>query len=632
MNQIFIIFLLIILIIGVLYYYTKKESFNNPASCLDLYFNTTDKSKPLNEIFTEVYSSSQRYDDPKTYTTFMNPDFTESYQEGIASFLGLREAFNLKAKENQHYVVRHMIMVSFTSPIDKYLEIIFNNFDNIPFVKITYNHSEKQKKLFIETKLPDNPSSSSRLIPRTSSSINTVDLPNGLYTQIFFTVVTIRRNGEIRNEFQIYWNDKILSFRGSSSRLRCYSLLPGIEKHFYNALKNITIYASGNTFKISHLCTGTIYGEYDKAKIESIRVPKNSDYFHNRAKIKSIPYNWGGFDLIIPDVSQHPPGYLPLGAYMVRNEYSSNVVKGSETKGALILKEGDYVIPGTKYWNIWDNGRNYGSGWAEYPIWDQTAEGGTKYIFMNSSNETKNVNGVDYTFKGLGGDAITIMKGKPSGYAENKHLQLIKESTNWSTGFFGTAMKKKFFSYKDFGDYPSLSGVAGANFRDKTYEVLQYEPDDYRGFRRYIKDPKPYTPLALVREDCLEDHPAPNASPYWSASGAQSREASAWTYIDNNFKSSESYPGELLMVFSEGQNSNPSPDKKLKIKESCLLPQPQLITNEETNAIIASVKENTDKYLLELKNLKREKDAIVNTNVSQMNEISRFKNNDKCAY
>jgi hypothetical protein len=191
MNQIFIIFLLIILIIGVLYYYTKKESFNNPASCLDLYFNTTDKSKPLNEIFTEVYSSSQRYDDPKTYTTFMNPDFTESYQEGIASFLGLREAFNLKAKENQHYVVRHMIMVSFTSPIDKYLEIIFNNFDNIPFVKITYNHSEKQKKLFIETKLPDNPSSSSRLIPRTSSSINTVDLPNGLYTQIFFTVVTI---------------------------------------------------------------------------------------------------------------------------------------------------------------------------------------------------------------------------------------------------------------------------------------------------------------------------------------------------------------------------------------------------------------------------------------------------------
>ena len=37
---------------------------------------------------------------------------------------------------------------------------------------------------------------------------------------------------------------------------------------------------------------------------------------------------------------------------------------------------------------------------------------------MNSSIETKNVNGTDYAFKGLGGDAITVMKGTQWGKTE----------------------------------------------------------------------------------------------------------------------------------------------------------------------------------------------------------------------
>lgn len=556
MNQIFIIFLLIILIIGVLYYYIKKEDFTDlKKECLyeKLEFNTTNKSKPFNEIFTNVYKNSKKYIDTKKYITFMNPDFIESHQEGIASFLGLREGINLIAtKDYQHYVVKHNTTVSFTSPINKYLEIIFNNFDNIPFVKITYNHTEK--KCVIEHKLPDNPDLERRLIPRTSSIIDTIPLPNGLGNKIEFVVMTLRKNGVIHNQFRIIIN----------SNLYCYNLLPGIEKHFYNALKNITIYASGNTFTISHNWMCKIYTPNVKAKIESRRVDKNVNNYVTRARIGSIPGKWFGFSLVVPNADPKNNEYA-VGSYLVRPGMS-DMRTDPNLMGALILKEGDYVKPSTSVTDMWDNKK--GGGSIKLPI---LSADNLLYTFFNANDRKETVNGTEHDFIALGGDAVT-------------QGNLIKQL--------------------------NLKNV--------------------------------YLPLALVRRDCLQEYPN-GILGLWNDTGSgAARDGSIWTYNHGNNKENKVRSvGSNLVVFNNSHNIPEAPVKSKKwiIKESCLLPQPQLLTDAEKTNIEASIKENINKYLSYLTNLKREKDAIVNINESQMNESTKFKtqinqliNNSKSAY
>lgn len=167
MNRNFIILLLIIFVIGVLYYYIKKERFIDANNCLDLSFNTDDKSKPFNQIFSKIYINNTTFNDPKKFMTFMNQDFNELHQKAIASFLGLRDGINMKSTQDyQHFVVKHKILVSFDSNIDKYLEINFNNFqNNAQFIKIIYNHTNM--KCVVENSLPES-TDSEIIVPRTT--------------------------------------------------------------------------------------------------------------------------------------------------------------------------------------------------------------------------------------------------------------------------------------------------------------------------------------------------------------------------------------------------------------------------------------------------------------------------------
>jgi hypothetical protein len=628
MNRNFIILLLIIFVIGVLYYYIKKERFIDANNCLDLSFNTDDKSKPFNQIFSKIYINNTTFNDPKKFMTFMNQDFNELHQKAIASFLGLRDGINMKSTQDyQHFVVKHKILVSFDSNIDKYLEINFNNFqNNAQFIKIIYNHTNM--KCVVENSLPES-TDSEIIVPRTTMEPSEIILSNGFGNTIEFVMTTIRRTGVIYNQFSFFIN----------GNMYCYNLPNGIENHFYNGLRNITIYSSNtnsnNSFTIRHTCNGEIYSSYAARKIDWIRVPKNAGYYDTRAVIRDIPNSWGGFHLVIPNMGTFP-GYLPIGAYMIRgyNTTDPNLMTNPAFESALILKEGDYVIPGTKYWNTWDNGRNYGSGWAEYPRWDELAEDGTKYIFMNSSIETKNVNGTDYAFKGLGGDAITVMKGTQWGKDKIAERKYNKEnySHKWwaNTGIFGD----DWATGPDNGSFINYAGLS--------YDIIQAENDNYLGFRRYQENPQPYKPLALIREDCLEEHTASSgAQALWWSTGTTTREGSVWTYNNEaiNKEGSAGYPGDWLTVFNVGSGA-PEPQKKLKIKDTCLFPQPQLLTNDEKINIDAIVVDRTNTYLDNLKTLKTTKDSVINPNINliktentlKITNLNQSINNSKSIY
>ncbi len=530
MNQIFIIFLLIILIIGVLYYYLRKEGFVDVTECLDLNFNTDDKSKKYNQIFSKVYSNipeSRIFNDPLKYMTFMNKDFNQLHQNAIASFLGLRDAINVKAiQPYQHYVVRHKMTVLFNSPVDKYLEITFNNFDNIPFVKIIYNHTEK--KCIVENKLPDY--LETPLVPGATSDPYIINLPNGFGTKIEFVTTTLRRDGVLRNQFGIIID----------GNMHCYNLLGGIENHFYNALRNIMIYAPNNninnTFTISHLCIGEIYASYAKEKIESRRVDKNANIYQTQVTFNSINGGWGGFSLVLPQTQTDPSEYA-LGSYLVRpGMYDMRTDPGLVS--ALILKQGDYVIPAQTYSDKWGNGGKLINNKASY-------------LFINPNDMVKDINGTNYNFKGFGGTIIE------------------------ETG---------------------------------------------RG------NPRPNKDLALVREDCLIQNPN-NITQLWNDRGSRARrDGSIWTYNHGNGNPQNrlGLPGDDLTIFQSGYNQ-PS-EKRWIINDSCLVPQPQLLTDAEISNINNLVADRTRFYFMQIITLKNEKDAIVNPNIPQMNDSTIFKN------
>lgn len=548
MNPSFIIFLLIILIIGISYYYFTKEGFIDDTPCLgsDLDFNTDDKNTDYDKIFSKVYNNNTILKDSAKYLTFMNKDFTElPHQKAIASFLGLREAINLKATNDyQHYVITHKMTVLFNSTVDKYLEITFNNFnnDNIPFVKIIYNHNDKtnnKTKCIIENQLPE--TTTTPLVPGVLTR-KVIEFENGFGSKIEFVSITIRRNGLIRNQFGIIINNNMY----------CYKLLEGIENHFYNALKNITIYASNtninNTFTISHMCSGEIYASYEDRKIKSYRFP----YQNNNYTVKGT--NWDKlnpfnkpFNLLRPNVSA---SWYPLGSYLIYNLGSTN---DNPYHQPLIVQEGDYVQSSIRYSNMWDNDGKRSKGWRR----------GANYQFtlLNADDEVINIKGSDYTFRGLGG---SVLDNKPS--------------------------------------------------------------DIYNGLQ-----------VALIREDCLEEHPF-YAEALWmdKGSGAK-RDGSIWSY---NFRylGHSGNPGQNLAVFQSGYN-NPSPNKKWIIKESCLVPQPQLLTNAEISQIDALVDNKINFYLTTIVALKGEKDASGTSDTSQMRNIKASKddinnkiNTSKSAY
>jgi hypothetical protein len=532
---------LIILIIGILYYYLGKEGFVDNTQCLgsELDFNTDDKYTDYDKIFSKVYNNNIILKDSGKYLTFINKDFTElPHQKAIASFLGLREAINLKANNNyQHYVIKHKMRVLFKSPVDKYLEITFNNFDNIPFVKIIYNHTNK--KCIIENKLPDY--QETPLIPG-GSNTKEIDLPNGFGTTIEFVSITLKRNGENRNQFGFIIDNNMY----------CYNLLMGIDNHFYNALKNITIYAPNtnmnNTFTITHMCSGEIYASYADSKIKSYRFPYNS----NNYTVKGT--NWDKlqpfkkpFNLLRPNVVS--AGWYPLGSYLIYNLGNTNDYYNSP----LIVQEGDYVQSSMTYSNKWDNDGKRRKG----------SKRGANYQFtlLNADDRVINIKGSDYTFRALGGSVL-----------DNKPI------------------------------------------------------DKFNGWQ-----------VALIREDCLEENPN-NLVPLWydRGSGAR-RDGSIWTY-NNPYMEHAGVPGQNLAIFQEGYNQPPR-DKKWIIKESCLVPQPQLLTDSEISQIDALVDDKIKNYLTAIVALKLEKDAIINPNTSQMNNSIKFKteinttiNNSKSKY
>jgi hypothetical protein len=570
--------LLIILIIGIIYYYFTKEAFLATGDCLDLDFNTDNKYTDYNKIFSKVYNNNTILNDSAKYLTFMNKDFTElPHQKAIASFLGLREAINLKATNDyQHYVIKHKMTVLFTSPVDKYLEITFNNFDNNPFVKIIYNHSNKT--CIIDFQLP-------AITPLVTIGLTRDEIglqKNGFGTKIEFVAITIRRNGVINNQFGIIIDNNMY----------CYKLVEGIENHFYNTLKNITIYASNtninNTFTISHICSGEIYASYAKEKIESMRAER-ANYTTN-ATIKAFSSK-PMFELIKPNTVTDYKGQYALGVYFNRPDLPENIRTNEYYIKPLILREGDYVKPAISYTNVW-NIKNKKSDKKHY-------------LFLNPDDAEINVNGSNYIFKGLGGDVFEVTRG-----SIDRNIDVFaRRGQRVSSWYYNQSKLEK--HELDF------------------YNFNTYNPN----IDQYFK----FKPLALVREDCLEENPN-NIIKLWDDAGSGAdKDVSIWTY-NSEYSGHSAAPGYNLAIFQPGNNQPPA-NKKFRIKESCLVPQPQLLTNAEISQIDVLVDDKINFYLTTIVNLKREKDAIGASDTSQMNNIKTFKdgintmiNNSKLAY
>ncbi len=398
MNRNFIILLLSIFVIGILYYFIKKEGFEGPLSCLDLTFNTDDKSRPYNEIFTKAYTNNIIITDPRKYKTFMNSDFDTQHIKAISRFLGLRDKINttvndMNAKDGgtnyAQYLITHKMMVLFNSDIDKYLEINFNNLENTPIIKIIYNH--ETKKLKIENTL-------------LTESPPELDLNNGFGNSIEFSVITLKRNAAVTNQFRFIIN----------GNMYCYTLPPGIDNHFYNNLKNITVYPTNtnNYFRISHTCTGEIYTSYSDIKIRSQRIPTNSyDYSVKGTNI------YKPFNLLRPNT---PAGYLPLGSYYINNLGNAN----TNPRGALILEaNNDYVRPTNEFsklgfTNKWDNDGKSGKGGRR--------GAGYQFTLLNAKDMTDvTVKGNNYNFRALGG---VVIDNKPiDGITRYPQVALVRE-------------------------------------------------------------------------------------------------------------------------------------------------------------------------------------------------------------
>jgi len=593
MNHIFIIFLIVILIIGILYYYLTKEGFIDNATCLgsELDFNTDNKYVAHYDVFSKVYNKNKIFKDSGEYLTFMNKDFTElTHQTAIASFLGFREAINLRATNDyQHYIIKHKMTVSFKYPVDKYLEITFNNFDNIPFVKIIYNHTDK-KKCIIENQLPTNGTTPGALTKQEM-------FLNGFGINIEFLAITLKRKGVISNQFSIIINNTIGSTAGIT--MYCYNLIGGIDNHFYNALRNITIYAPNtnvnNTFRISHMCSGEIYASYAERKIKSMRAER--DNYTGKAWV-------GDFELIRPNTATDYTSHYALGVYLniPSAVWGDMRLKTNEVlMKPLILQEGDYVKPAESYSNIWDINA----------ISDKT-----HYLFLNPDDTEISVNGSNYKFKGLGGDIIEVT---PQSVQENIRIfrdQIVGLGIDDAARKIDMDAKKARYTAEDVPSwYYNQAKLESGELR--WYDEVN--PDIYRKFR----------PLALVREDCLEEHPS-NANKLWddTNSGAN-KNLSIWTY-NHEYNGHAGHPGHNLAVF-QGNYDNPSPRQKFRIKESCLLDQPQLLNNDQISYINALIDQKIQNYLTKIVNLKREKDekdaknAKIASDTSQMNQITKLK-------
>lgn len=579
MNHIFIIFLIVILIIGILYYYLTKEGFIDNAICLgsELDFNTDNKYVAHTDVFSKVYNNNKIFNDSGEYLTFMNKDFTElTHQTAIASFLGLREAINIRATNDyQHYIIKHKMTVSFKYPVDKYLEITFNNFDNMPFVKIIYNHTNK--KCIIENQLPTNGTTPGALTKQEM-------VLNGFGINIEFLAITLKRKGVISNQFSIIINNTMY----------CYNLIGGIDNHFYNALRNITIYAPNNnvnnTFRISHMCSGEIYASYAERKIKSMRAERGN--YTGKAWI-------GGYEIIRPNTATDYTSQYALGVYLnVPNTIWGEMRTNEVLMKPLLLREGDYVKPAESYTNIWNIKKEN----SDKP----------QYLFLNPDDTEINVNGTNYEFKGLGGDIIEVT---PESVQENIRVfrdQIVGFGIDQAAIDADKAAKQRLFDANPvvpswYYNERNLSVNPSLNFYDAV------NPDKWRKFR----------PLALVRKDCLEEHPN-NAQKLWDDrdSGAD-KNLSIWTY-NHEYNGHAGHSGHNLAVF-QGNYDNPSPRQKYRIKESCLLDQPQLLNDAQISQINALVDQKIQNYLTKIVNLKREKDANVGSNTSQMNQITTLK-------
>ena len=591
MNHIFIIFLIVILIIGILYYYLTKEGFIDNAICLgsELDFNTDNKYVAHTDVFSKVYNNNKIFNDSGEYLTFMNKDFTElTHQTAIASFLGLREAINIRATNDyQHYIIKHKMTVSFKYPVDKYLEITFNNFDNMPFVKIIYNHTNK--KCIIENQLPTNGTTPGVLTKQEM-------VLNGFGINIEFLAITLKRKGVISNQFSIIINNTIGSKAGIT--MYCYNLIGGIDNHFYNALRNITIYAPNtnlnNTFKISHMCSGEIYASYAQRKIKSMRAER--DNYTGKAW---LPLR-GGFEIIRPNTATDYTSHYALGVYLniPGAVWGDMRLKTNEVlMKPLILQEGDYVKPATSYTNVWNIKKEN----SDKP----------QYLFLNPDDTEISVNGTNYLFRGLGAEIIEVT---PESLVENVDIfrrQIVGLGFDDASRAIDKAAKQRLFDAN-----PVVPSWYYNQAKLETGELNWYDsfnPDKWRKFR----------PLALVRDECLEEHPN-NAQKLWDDIGSgANKNLSIWTY-NHEYNGHAGHSGHNLAVF-QGNYDNPSPRQKYRIKESCLLDQPQLLNDAQISQINALVDQKIENYLTKIVNLKREKDAKVGSNTSQMNQITTLK-------
>jgi hypothetical protein len=589
MNHIFIIFLIVILIIGILYYYFTKEAFIDNATCLgsELDFNTDNKYVANTNVFSKVYNNNKIFKDSGEYLTFMNKDFTElTHQTAIASFLGLREAINLRATNDyQHYVIKHKMTVSFKSPVDKYLEITFNNFDNMPFVKIIYNHTDKNdKKCIIEKPF--------------GLSTKVIDLPNGFGNKIEFLTITLRRNGVISNQFSIIINNTMY----------CSNLI-GWDNHFYTYLRNITIYAPNtnvnNTFRISHMCSGEIYASYAERKIKSMRAER--DNYIAKAYIHNFD-NKGSFELLKPNTTTDYTTHYALGSYLnVPDTVWGNMRKNEVLMKPLILQDGDYVKPATSYTNVWGT--------------KNPRVTSSHYLFLNPDDKEININGTNHQFKGLGGDIFEVTPGSEDKNIKNFRDQIVGVGNNPDEVKADKEAKQAAYRREDVPSWYYNQ----AKLEDGELRWYNYMHPTYPELDEIYK----FAPLALVREDCLETHPN-EARLLWNDIGSdESKNLSIWTY-NHEYNGHAGHSGHNLVVF-QGNYDNPSPRQKYRIKESCLLDQPQLLNDDQISYINSLVDQKIQNYLTKIVNLKREKDekdaknAKIASDKSQMNQITPLK-------
>lgn len=322
---VFVLILVVILVIGSLYFNFQnrelsKEEFYNLEKCSINY------PRKISD-----YGISYRFVDSKiskiSNNNFNYKDFDNNFKDIFLKYLANMESLEELNDTNNKYSADLSFSVGSTSKIGKTIEMIFNNFEHQPLIRITYNIKDNLVKLIDYT---------NGIIQEKKWNLK-YNWKTGSNYPLSVTIMIDRdANGS--------WKGQLLIRNNFDKSYKCYSLTDVYD--FLDQLKYIEINTNPKIiFKVICANFVSVYGPKKPPLIDS--------YYSNNFELLKDGIMYG--DLYRP---KGPDGYYSLGEYGFRNDNTKAKQMLDKTKG-LMLKKGEYVkSPKFLEWK-WDNIRGH---------------------------------------------------------------------------------------------------------------------------------------------------------------------------------------------------------------------------------------------------------------------------------